>query len=138
MSSVESIWEGIQLFSLILKFVVIFELFRQPTNMTQNLVGRTWEEIFASFRLMVSDLFKDWSEYVWPCLNKNEQAWFESIRDDLAPDVSWVSTLTKLCTLLRRRSGQRVIVLIDEYEAPLNFAYSHDFFAVVRPSYPSL
>ena len=54
--SVESTWAGIQLSFVISKFVVLSKLFRQPTYVKQDITGDSWEEMFGSFREMVSDL----------------------------------------------------------------------------------
>ena len=105
--------------------------------MTQNLVGQTWEQMLWSFREMVSELYKNWYEYLRPCLNLAEQALFEAICDNVALEKFWMHSLKNLSTFLVRKSRQRVIVLIDEYDAPLNLAYEHGFLADVRPSHPS-
>ena len=85
---------------------------------------------------MVSELYKKWYEYLRPCFNQAEQAEFESIRDKVAPETHWMHSLKNLSTFLARQSKQRVIVLIDEYEAPLYLSYEHDFLPEVCPSYP--
>jgi hypothetical protein len=103
--------------------------------MMQNLVGQTWEEMLWSFKEMVSEIYKKWYEYLWPCLSQAEKREFESIRDKVAPETRWIHSLKNLSAFLTRKSERRVIVLIDEYDAPHNLSYQHDFFSKVRPSH---
>ena len=136
--SVEGTWGSIQLSSVISKFVVLSELFRQPTYVKQDITGDSWEEMFGSFRVMVSDLYKESYEYLGDSLNAGEKAFFESIRLNTAPVEHWRISLKRLSNFLARKSGRKAVVFeIDEYEVPNNCAYERGFFAKVRPSYPS-
>jgi hypothetical protein len=80
MISVKSTWESTQLCSLISKFVVLSELFRQPIYVKQNITGDSWEEMFSSFRGMVSDIYKEWYEDLGLSLDPEEKAFFASIQ----------------------------------------------------------
>ena len=137
MISVKSTWESIQLFSVISKFVVLSELFRQSTYVKQNLTGNSWEEMFWSFRVMVSDLYEESYEYLGQSLDPEEKEFYESIRFNRAPAELWGNSLQRLSYFLARKSGRGVMVFIDEYEAPDNRAYELGYFDQVRPSYPS-
>ena len=136
MISVKSTWESIQLFSVISKFVVLSELFRQSTYVKQNLTGNSWEEMFWSFRVMVSDLYEESYEYLGQSLNPGEKEFFESIRLNTASE-GWMNSLKRLSTFLARKSGRGAMVFIDEYEAPNNLAYEHGFLDEVHLSFPS-
>jgi hypothetical protein len=86
---------------------------------------------------MVSDLYEGSYEYLGDSLNAGEKAFFESIRLNAAPVEHWRNSLKRLSYFLARKSERRVMVFIDEYEAPNNRAYELGFFAKVRPSYLS-
>ena len=73
-----------------------------------------------------------WHKYLWSCLDEVEQGEFRSILGKVAPEPQWMRSLKDLSTFLARQSKRPVIVLIDEYEAPLNLSYEHDFFPQVR------
>jgi hypothetical protein len=85
---------------------------------------------------MVSEIYKEWYQYLKDSLDPEELEFFESIRLNNAFVEHWSHSLKRLSTFLARKSGRRVIVLIDEYEAPNNRAYEHNFFAKVSPSNP--
>ena len=78
-----------QLFSVISKFVILSELFRQPIYVKQNITGNSWEEMFRSFRVMVSELYKEWYQYLKDTLDPEEEAFFESIHFNMAPQENW-------------------------------------------------
>ena len=135
--SVKSTWAGIQLSSVISKFVSLSKLVRQPTYVKQDIIGDSWEEMLESFREMVSDLYKESYGYLEHSLKPEEKAFFQSIRLNTAPVERWRISLQRLSYFLARKSGRGTMVFIDEYEAPNNRAYELGFFAKVRPSYPS-
>ena len=67
-----------------------------------------------------------------------ERTYFESIRNKTATEADFTRSLCKLSYFLAGKFRQRVIVLIDEYEAPNNRAYDHGYFDEVRSLHPSL
>jgi hypothetical protein len=137
MISVKSTWESMQLFSVISKSVVLSKLFRHSTYVKQNITGNSWEDMFSSFKRMVSNLYKEWYQYLEHILDPEEKAFFESIRLNTASEGDWRDGLQRLSVFLARKSEQGAMVFIDEYEVPNNRAYDHGFLAQVRLSYPS-
>lgn len=77
---VKSIWESIQLYFVISKFVVLSEPFRQPTYVQQEITGTCWDEMLLSFRHMISNICQDWHQYLGDSLHPQEKIFFESIR----------------------------------------------------------
>jgi hypothetical protein len=112
-------------------------LFVHTPHLKQNIVGSSWEEIFLSFKWMVSHLYKEWHQYLQDFLDPASKDLFESIRLGTAPKEQWRLSLQQLSVWLARKSGRGVIVLIDEYETPLHNAYKHSFFDEVCPLYSS-
>jgi hypothetical protein len=130
-------WESIQLFSLISKFIVLSELFRQPTYGKQDVIGKTFDQMLVRFRRRVCLLYEEWHLSLQGFLNSNDDAFFEAIRLNTAPVDDFEDSLYLLSVFLARRFGKKVIVLMDEYDAPITFAYKYDFFSQVRPSHYS-
>jgi hypothetical protein len=137
LTSVKITWESIQLSSLISKFVVLSEPFRLPTYVTQDVIGDTWDEMLSSFRRRVSLLFEEWHQSLRGSLNSKDDAFFEAIRLETASQGQLKDSLYLLSIFLARRFEKKVIVLIDEYDAPITFAFKSNFFEQVRPSYLS-
>ena len=104
--------------------------------MKQNIVGDSWEKMFWSFRELVSRLYRDWYGYLLDSLSPADQPYFESICANEAPEERWTNSLLRLCEFLAQKSQRKVMVFVDEYEAPNNCSYNHDFFEKVGLSYP--
>jgi hypothetical protein len=127
------------------KYAVIFldfqvccslKLCRVFTYMKQRITGTSWDEMLDSFKTMVSLLYAKWKKYLWDFLDPEQQETFQSIRRKTASDGDLRISLELLSLFLAEKSGQKVIVLIDEYEAPNNRAYEHGFFKKVCPLSP--
>jgi hypothetical protein len=56
-------------------------------------------------------------------LTKYEKVYFERVLSDEASEVEIVSSLNKLCDFLYRYYDKKVIVLLDEYDTPMQEAY---------------
>ena len=127
------------------KYAVIFldfqvcyslELCRVPAYMKQMITGTSWDDMLDSFKEMVSLLYEIWREYLWDFLDPVEQEIFQTILSKEASDATLRLSLELLSKFLAKRSGRKVIVLIDEYEALNNRAYEFNFFQQVHSSYP--
>jgi hypothetical protein len=87
---------------------------------------------------MISDLYKKWYQYLENSLDREEKGFFDSVRFNEAPVDHWRRSLNRLSLFLARKSRRGTIVLIDEYETPINCAYEFDFFTRVGLGYSSL
>ncbi|KIL58829.1 hypothetical protein M378DRAFT_170096 [Amanita muscaria Koide BX008] len=103
------------------KYAIIFCDFKSIT-------GNSWKKMFSAFRVMVSEVYEEWYQYLEDFLCPEEKAFFNSIRFNSAPEEVWEKSLKRLSGFLARKSGRRVMVFIDEYEVPNNYAYEHGFF----------
>ncbi len=96
--------------------------------MKQKVTGTSWDEMLDSFKQMVSRLYREWQGYLWDSLDSKDQKDFQSIRGKTASHGQWRISLEQLSEYLAKKSGRKVIVLIDEYEAPNNRAHEFNFF----------
>jgi len=92
----------------------------------------------SDFRSLVSRLYMKWKDCLVQSLKLPERTYFESIRNKTATKADLMKSLYRLSYFLAQKFRQRVIVLIDEYEAPNNRAYDHGYFGEVRSLCPSL
>ena len=65
---------------------------------------------------------------ILPRLTKRQQKKFEDILDLTASEPIYAGSLKFLTTCLEKAHGRQVIVLIDEYDMPIETAYTHGFF----------
>jgi len=100
------------------------------------LTGTSWDVMLDSFKDMVSSLYKRWKWYLWDSLEPEDQNGFQSFIDEKASHAKLRASLKRLSSFLAKKSGRQVIVLIDEYEAPNNYAYEYGFYKEVRPLRP--
>ena len=92
----------------------------------KEIKGTTWEELQKSARETLSNLYENYS-YLRDNLNernkrKFDKIWFEEI------DGGYEDSLNFLSKILEEHYNQKVIVLIDEYDAPLTMAYEYGFY----------
>ena len=92
----------------------------------KEIKGTSWEEMKKSIRRIFSNLYEEY-KYLKENLDernkrKFEKIWFEEI------DGSYEDALNFLSKILEERYNQKVIVLIDEYDAPLTMAYEYNFY----------
>ena len=69
------------------------------------------------------------------CSSDLERTYFGSIHNMTATEDDLMWSLYNLSSYLAEKFHQGVIVLIDEYEVPINRAYDHGYFNEVRPLY---
>ncbi len=81
---------------------------------------RICEEIWREFRR---------HEYVLESLDEIEEDIFRSILNRTGSSDAFQGALKFLCDVLEKYHKQRVIVLIDEYDVPLENAYFHGFYS---------
>ena len=94
--------------------------------------------MLSRFKSLVSNLYAEWEDCLIHSLVPRQRRYFESILDKTATEVDLQESLYNLSYLLTKKFRQKVIVLIDEYEAPNNRAYEHGYFKEVRSLHPSL
>ena len=61
-------------------------------------------------------------------LDAIERASFERLLNETYTDADIRGSLKLLCTLLEKHYGQKLILLIDEYDVPLDKAYAHGYY----------
>ena len=114
------VWEDANLREQQGKWPVIFLSFA-------DIKQETYELARKSFNQLLVDLY---TPYTW-LLDKEiyteaDRAFFRSVRADMTNDVAAVS-IKKLSEWLYRYYGKKVLVLLDEYDTPLQEAYIRGF-----------
>lgn len=87
------------------------------------------ETAFAMFKTIIADEFERHSELLRSDkLKPRQRRRFESIYNDTAPDTAYEDALKLLSDCLYEVHGEKVIILIDEYDVPLQNAYFHRYY----------
>ncbi len=89
--------------------------------------GSTFASTMIQMKKTIVKLFSTHPElYRTDILDRNEQAALDQIREDMRDDDAALS-LNLLSTLLEKIHGKKVLILLDEYDTPLQEAYIHGF-----------
>lgn len=99
-------------------FPVIFLSFRTAK-------GLDWQTTYGALRNLIID---EYNRHAYlaesPQLSENEKALFARVASGVAAEDDIADSLLRLAVLLRRHHGERAVVLIDEYDAPVMAGFS--------------
>ena len=94
----------------------------------KGLIGDTLEKLIDSLKIKISKLFAEYRDLIEK-LDKFDTALFEKmiLREDIS-EAELSEALLTLTDILCRYYKKQEIVLIDEYDAPLTYAYGHGYY----------
>ena len=104
------------------KYPVIFMTFK-------DVKFDTWEATFTKISELLQEEFgrhsvlKDSDR-----LGKYEQVYYQRVLDGLASEVELSASLQKLSKMLTEHYGKAPIIIIDEYDTPIQEGYSKEFY----------
>ena len=92
----------------------------------------TYEDFFRAMADIIGQLFLDHGELLVEARPVGiEKRKVEAIRQGTAGNVDLQGALALLTKLLHRSTGQKVIVLIDEYDAPIHAGFLNGYYAEI-------
>jgi hypothetical protein len=97
----------------------------------------TWSDMQATICKKLADLYKE-HEYIYDKLDKYERLNFDQIRFGKLQLEITKDALVDLSNYLRTYHRRRCIVLIDEYDHPMEIAYQHQYYEEARRFFSSL
>ena len=88
-----------------------------------------YSDMIERFSLLMQKVYFSY-EYLLEskCLNKQEQEYFASIINLCANDVKLQDSLKNLTTWLNRYHKKPALILIDEYDAPIQYAFDYGYY----------
>lgn len=93
---------------------------------------QTWENVYASLTDMITSTFDQFRDILnTECLSETDKAYYQRILNKSASQVEYCLSLAKLTGFLRKYYGTSVILLIDEYDTPLQAGYANGFYAQI-------
>lgn len=89
----------------------------------------SWENMLSTFRTQISDWYNEYdylllSNKISPALKKR----FEQLLSQTANQSEMANSLKLLMTMMQKHYGKPVILLLDEYDAPIERAWEYDFY----------
>lgn len=89
----------------------------------------TWDGLYASFKLFIQIEYQKHRKLLaslqWTA---EDQGYIDRIIDGSASPQEYGMSLLRLCDFLFQAAGVPPIVLLDEYDAPIQCAYDHGFY----------
>lgn len=89
-----------------------------------------WEKAYQKITDIIRDEFMRHS-YLRKDLSEWELKQFDAILSKTATQAEWERALLLLSALLKENFNKKVIILIDEYDAPIHAAYIHNYYATL-------
>lgn len=90
---------------------------------------RTWSDMVEKFRFLLSDLYDQYAYLMEvPGFSRAERRYFQRIHDGLASPVEMEEALRCLMDMMKRYHQQPVVLLLDEYDIPVQQAWEHGFY----------
>ncbi|MGN0941408.1 MAG: AAA family ATPase, partial [Selenomonadaceae bacterium] len=89
----------------------------------------TWAYARKIYEMRISDLYRSFP-YLWTSgkLNEYDKKRGQKIAGGVADEVEYQDGLSALSRLLTAYHGAKPVMLIDEYDAPLQYAYQHGYY----------
>ena len=92
----------------------------------KDLKGNTWEECLNRLKLFIFDLYVEF-EYIREKMNEWDKRKFEKVLYE-KEDADYIMSLKFLADSLYKYYGEKVIILIDEYDAPVINAFDKGYY----------
>jgi hypothetical protein len=88
-----------------------------------------WPRCFMQIKRTIKELFMDFPELLDSVyLTEGEKREYQGIVNDSASEASYFNSLKFLSSLLYKHYKQKVIILIDEYDIPIQQGYANGFY----------
>ena len=90
---------------------------------------RSWSDMLAKFRFLLSDLYDQYAYLMdGTDFSRAERRYFQRIHDGGASPVEMEEALRRLMDMMKRYHHQSVVLLLDEYDIPVQQAWEHGFY----------
>lgn len=95
----------------------------------KNVQQNTWEGTLRLLGIFLADLYGNF-EYLYESksINKALKTYFHKVLYDTATQEELIVALSRLTKMLQLHYGKQVIVLIDEYDAPIQASWEYGFY----------
>ncbi len=88
----------------------------------------SWQHAYEHIKLIIAEEFKRHADYLMPSIPDYERKDYKALLERIGSQVDYGNSLLFLSKLLFHHYKRRVLVLIDEYDAPIHAAYTSDYY----------
>ncbi len=88
----------------------------------------TAEKCINQIRGLLRDLFQEYETRLYKQLTPNEQRYYNKIMEEQGNIVDWENALKHLMRWIRRKTDKRILVLLDEYDAPIHAGQEQGYY----------
>jgi hypothetical protein len=89
---------------------------------------KTLERCYSKIRLLLKGLYLEYQDQVYTEGVKIEKQYYDKIMTGCGQLVDWEEALKFIMQLLHRKTGKRVIVLLDEYDTPIHAGQQYGYY----------
>ena len=102
----------------------------------RNYSEKNWENGFKTIKTAIADIYAEF-KFLMDKLDKRELKKFENIWLEM-DEGDWKNSLLMLTKYLYEYYGQKVIVLIDEYDHPIIDSYVKGYYDDAKPEFDAI
>jgi hypothetical protein len=90
---------------------------------------RSWEDCLAAMAEILAEAYGDHAYLLTDgSLDSEDAEVFAAIRQRRAEKAQLTAALRLLSAMLARRHGEKVVILIDEYDTPIHAGHTHRYY----------
>jgi hypothetical protein len=89
---------------------------------------KTVEKCFDQIRGLLNGLYLEYEALIYQELVPNERRIYDKITEERGNSVDWQNALKFMMRWIHQQTGKRVIVLLDEYDTPINAGQEYGFY----------
>ncbi|MDM8558932.1 AAA family ATPase [Candidatus Parabeggiatoa sp. HSG14] len=90
--------------------------------------GSSIEECLSQIRSLLIELYLEHQPQIYSQLNEYERKTYDKILTEEKQLIHWQNALKFLMRWFHQQTGKRVIVLLDEYDAPIHAGQEHGYY----------
>ncbi len=93
----------------------------------KDLKSKTFEDTLREFKVIMSEMY-DNKSYVSDSLSTVERKKFEAILNEEGSFGDYIDSLSNMCKWLSKYYNEKVVILIDEYDTPIDASYNNNYY----------
>jgi hypothetical protein len=90
--------------------------------------GSTLEKCLSQIRGVLLKCYLEYKPSIYQILTQEEKQLYDNITQEKGQSRDWEEALSFLMRLFHQQTGKRVIVLLDEYDAPIHAGQEHGYY----------